>query len=168
MIENLEGEIWVPIYRNYEISNMGRVISNKRKVPILMKSYKQNRDYDLVHFRLNGKRLAKTIHRLVGLIFVKNIDPLKTTINHERGKDDNRAQSLSWMTYSENSKHGADNDLLHRGSKHYKTKLDEMQVRTIKSLKGEMRNKDLAKYFKVSHQNIGDIWYGISWGHITA
>ena len=167
MIENLEGEIWVPIFRHYCISNMGRVVSNKREVPIVMRTYKQNRGYHLVHFRIDGKRKALTVHRLVALIFLKNTDPSKVTVNHEFGKDDNRAQSLSWMTYSENSQHGADNDLLHRGTRHYKTTLDETQIRTIKSIGKELRQYQISDYFRVSRGNIGCILNGKSWGHVT-
>jgi len=168
MIENLEGEIWVPIFRYYSISNMGRVMSNKREVPIIMRTYLQNRNYHLVHFRIDGNRRCYTVHRLVAMIFLKNTDPLKVTVNHENGKDDNRAQSLSWMTYSENSRHGAENDFLHRGSKHWKTTLDEIQVKTIKSLVGELTRKQIANYFKISTASLGSIISGKSWGHVKA
>jgi hypothetical protein len=165
---NNELEVWVPIFRSYEISNLGRVKSNKREVPIILKTYRQNRDYHIVHLRIAGKRKALTIHRLVALIFLKNTDPLKTTVNHHNGKDDNRACSLSWMTYSENSQHGADNDLLMRGSRHHMTSLDESQVRTIKSLNGELKSKVIGKYFDISRQNVEDIWHGYTWKHIAA
>lgn len=167
MIENIEGEIWVQIFRDYQISNMGRVISNKGKTPLLMRTYLQNRDYHLIHVRINGMRKAYTIHRLVAMIFLKNIDPSKVTVNHENGKNDNRSKSLSWMTYSENSQHGADNDLLRRGSRHHMTSLDETQVRTIKSLKGEMKAKVIGGYFQISRQNVEDIWHGKTWRHVA-
>lgn len=165
-MNDLEGEIWVPIFRFYEISNMGRVRSLKREVHIIMRQYLNNRDYHLVHFRIDGRRIARTVHRLVADIFLKNIDPLKVTVNHERGKEDNRADSLSWMTYSENSRHGVEHGMLKRGSAHHKTTLDETQVRTIKSLNGQLSRKDIANYFKVSTSNIGDIMRGVSWGHV--
>lgn len=164
---DLDGEIWVPVFRDYEISNMGRVASSKGRNKRIIKSYPNNRGYHLIHPRINGRRVACTVHRLVALIFLKNINPLKVTVNHHFGKDDNRATSLSWMTYSENSQHGADNDLLHRGSKHYKTSLDETQVRTIKSLRGDIKTKYISEYFNVSSSNIGCIFRGQSWGHVS-
>jgi hypothetical protein len=166
MIKDLDGEVWVPIFRDYEISNMGRVLSNKRDVPIILKTYPNNRGYHIIHFRICGKRRALTVHRLVADIFLKNIDISKVTVNHERGKDDNRAESLSWMTYSENSRHGVENGMLKRGSSHYKTKLDEIQVKTIKSLNGQIKRKHIANYFKISLNNVGTIMTGKSWGHI--
>jgi hypothetical protein len=163
MIQAIEGEVWVPIFREYAISNMGRIISHKRIVPILMRTYKQNRNYDVIHIRINGGRRAFTVHRLVAMVFLKNIDPNKTTVNHENGKDDNRACSLTWMTQSENSTHGVDNGLLTHGSKSHKSKLDETQVLTIKSLYGQIKTRHIAKYFGVHVGTIGSIVRGKSW-----
>ena len=167
MIESLDGEIWVPIFRKYEISNMGRVKSLKREVEIIMNTYRNNRDYHLVHFRINGKRRAYTVHRLVALIFLKNIDPKKVTVNHNFGKDDNCATSLSWMTHSENSIHGVEHGLIKSGSKHHLAKLDESQVRTIKSLRGVFTEAKIAGYFKVSRGLINNINIGKSWARVN-
>lgn len=166
MIKDLDGEFWIPIFREYQISNMGRVLSNKRQVPIILKTYPNNRGYHLVHFRISGKRRALTVHRLVADIFLKNIDPTKTTVNHHFGKDDNRATSLSWMTQSENSTHAVHNGLLPRGVDSYLSSLDEVQVKTIKSLKGELTQRELSDYFKVGRGCINSIHRGQSWKHI--
>lgn len=164
-ITDLDGEVWVSIFRQYSISNMGRVMSLKREQPIIMKTYPNNRGYHLVHFRIDGKRRALTVHKLVAQIFVKNLDPKRITVNHHFGKDDNRASSLSWMTYSENSTHGAENGLIARGSQSVLSKLDEAQARTIRSLKGEISQYKLANYFKVSRGTIDNIQSGKSWRH---
>lgn len=167
-ITPIEGEVWVPIFRSYAISNMGRVKSNKWGYDILLKSYKNNRNYDCIDFRVNGRKKKSTVHKLVALIFVKNTDPLRITVNHNFGKDDNRASSLCWMTYSENTRHGVENGLIYRGAAHYAAQLDEMQVRTIKSLKSEFTQKAIADYFKVKVNIINSIYRGVAWKHITA
>lgn len=166
-VENLEGEIWVPIFRHYEISNMGRVVSNKWGYRLLMKTCKNNRNYDCIDFRVNGKKYKTTVHRMVALIFVNNLDPNRVTVNHENGKDDNRASSLSWMTYSENSQHGVENGYLHSGSSHYAAILDECQIRTIKSIGNELPRWAVARYFKVKPSYISNVVRGKSWKHIT-
>lgn len=161
--ENLEGEIWVPLLRDYEISNMGRVVSNKGRWPRIMRTYLTWKKYHIVHLRINDKRKAYTIHRLVALIFLKNIDPKKIEVNHDFGKDDNRAQSLSWMSPKENYKHATANLLHTHGSAHHKTTLDESQVKTIRSLKGHIGQREVSKYFNVSRSSIGNIMQGKSW-----
>lgn len=166
-MSDLELEVWVPIFRHYEISNMGRVRSLKRNVHIIMKQYLINSGYYIVHFRVGNRRIARTVHRLVADIFLKNIDPKKTTVNHEFGKSDNRASSLSWMTQVENSLHALSNGLLPRGTQSYLAKLDETQVKTIKSIGSSLTQLQLARYFKVSRSNIGSILSGKVWKHLT-
>lgn len=168
IIDPISDEVWVPIFRNYEISNMGRIKSNKWGYDILLKTYKNNRNYDCIDFRVNCKKKKSTVHKLVALIFLKNIDPKRITVNHHFGKDDNRAQSLSWMTYSENTRHGVDNGMIHRGVAHYASQLDEMQVRTIKSMRGELPYRVIADYFKVKINVIGAIMQGKAWKHLFA
>lgn len=166
VIDPIDGEVWVPIFRNYAISNMGRIKSNKYGYDRLLRTYKNNRNYDCVDFRVNGKGKKSTVHRLVALIFLKNTNPEKITVNHHFGKDDNRAESLSWMTYSENTKHGVENGLLHRGVKHYAATLDEVQVKTIKSMKREFPYKVIANHFKVKINVVGSIMQGKAWKHL--
>lgn len=165
--ENLEGEIWVPILRDYEISNMGRVVSNKGTWPRIMRTYLNNRGYHIIHLRINNKRIAYTIHRLVAMIFLKNINPLNTTVNHDVSKNDNRAQSLSWMTQSDNSIHGVLYGLLPKGSDSHLAILDELQVRTIKSLGNSLTQQKIASYFGVNHGTIGSILRGLTWKHVV-
>lgn len=162
-----DDEIWVSIFRDYLISNMGIVVSMKYGRPRVLKTYKNNRGYHCVDFMLNGNKIKKTVHRLVALIFVKNVDPLKNSVNHNLGdKNDNRASSLSWMTDSENTRHGVDNGLIHRGDKHYAALIDEMQARTIKSLKGQITQRKVADYFKIGKHVVSHIQRGYSWKHI--
>lgn len=165
---DLDGEIWVPLLRDYEISNMGRVVSNKGTYPRIMRTYLNNRGYHLVHLRINNKRIAYTVHRLVALIFLKNTDPSKTTVNHNVSKDDNRAGSLSWMTQSDNSLHGVTNGLLPKGVESYMSILDELQVKTIKSIKRGLTQQKIASYFRVNRGTIGSIIRGITWKHVSA
>lgn len=99
-------EIWKPIegFPNYEVSSYGRVYSRKRN--IVLKPYYDEWKYPRVDlFDANGRRCARSIHRLVAMAFIPN--PYnKPEVNHIHGdKDDNRVSELEWATRSENAKH---------------------------------------------------------------
>lgn len=164
---DLPGEIWVSIFRDYLISNMGRVASLKGRAIKLLKTYPNNRGYHLFHPRINNKRIAYTIHRLVALIFLNNTDPLRTEVNHYFGKNDNSAGSLSWMSPRENYIHAVDNRLYTHGVMHYKTTLDPLQVKVIRSLRGQMRQRKIAAYFRISTASVGVIALRKSWKHVA-
>lgn len=164
--EDLNAEIWVPIFRDYLISNMGRVSSSKGRTIQLLKTYPNNRGYHLFHPRINNKRIAYTIHRLVAQIFLKNIDPSKKTVNHHFGKDDNRATSLSWMTQVENTNHALATGLIRRGTDRPLATLDNTQVLTIRSLRDQIRHWRIAEYFKISRGTLDSIFSRKSWNHI--
>jgi len=86
---------------NYSISNRGRLWS-KKKNKFLKPSigrYKTITLYD------KKKTLNTSIHRLVALAFVANID-CKSEVNHKDGdKLNNEFYNLEWVTTSENNIH---------------------------------------------------------------
>lgn len=55
----------------------------------------------------------------------------------------------------------------HQGSTHYAAKLTEADVREMRSLFGRVPNKDLARRFGISPQNVSMIRTGRSWSHVT-
>lgn len=165
-MKDIDGEIWIPIFRNYAVSNMGRVKSFYKRQPRILKLGNNGNGYMFAGINIEGRRINYYVHRLVADLFLKNTDPLKKTVNHHNGKNDNTHSSLSWMTQSENSKHGVENGLLPKGNKSYLSILDELQVQVIKSLKGDLKQKQIANYFNVTPSNIGAIYRGKSWKHV--
>lgn len=105
-IENLDGEEWRPLteavdeslhkYKNYMVSNMGRVrLCNQEKII----------DIDDKHqLRLSHqqKKTAFSIWRLVALVFLPNLDD-KPDVNHiDSDYTNNHLTNLRWATKEEN------------------------------------------------------------------
>ena len=110
-IEDYEGR--------YQISNLGRVKSLKRKTfryiresSIIMKPLKGDGRYFQISLWKNGKDKKMYIHRLVGIYFIPNPDN-KPQVNHTDGNRlNNHVKNLEWSTGSENIKHAFDTGLI--------------------------------------------------------
>ena len=90
----------------YYVSKCGVIYSTYTKK--LMSPSPQSKDYLQTTFKYDdGFRRAKTVHQVVALQFVYNLDPTtKNQVNHKNGnKRDNRACNLEWTTNRENSRH---------------------------------------------------------------
>lgn len=116
-------EFWKPIpgIPDYDVSSFGRIRSwrtvghrdYRRKEPRTLKPTTDK--YGYVHIKLQrffgSKGISVTIHRLVAQSFVPNPENLEF-VNHQTGfKGDNRADGLTWVTKSENSRHAWANGL---------------------------------------------------------
>jgi len=108
IMENTQEEIWKDIagYEGlYQVSNLGRVMSFKKKSNSLLLSPSCSRGYLAVNLYINGNVKNPSIHRLVAIAFIPN--PLnKPCVNHIDGnKLNNKLSNLEWCTYSENELH---------------------------------------------------------------
>ena len=111
-IEKIEGEIFVLIkntkngeYKDYYISNMGRIWSNIRNK--LCTGEKTNNGYLRIGLVKNKEKTRFMIHQLVARHFIENKEN-KLQVNHINGiKDDNRVINLEWVTQTENNIHAA-------------------------------------------------------------
>ena len=107
-------EIWKDVQGyegQYQVSNLGRVKSLKRKLDngrsvnekILNSSGKKKTQYGYLMVALAGKTFR--VNRLVATAFIPNPDN-KPVVNHIDGdKENNRADNLEWATISENMLH---------------------------------------------------------------
>lgn len=116
-VEDLDGEIWKDIcdikgfeeFKDYQISNMGRVKSLKNWCEKLMKPRDEGHGYFQVGLtNINKEHKFFRVHRLVAFAFIPNDDPInKNEVNHiNEIKDDNRAENLEWCDRSYNVSYG--------------------------------------------------------------
>ena len=120
----METEIFktIPEFEDYQVSNLGRVISNKHGKGTFLKPQKDALGY--LHVRLypedarfgtypNGRgkvpKLEK-IHRLVALLFLDKPDSnVMWEVNHIDGdKENNNVTNLEWVTRQQNLQHSWD------------------------------------------------------------
>jgi hypothetical protein len=158
-------EIWKVIkeFPDYEVSDLGRVKSNKKGSGSRVSFLKHNdngRGYKQVSLRHSGVVKNMFVHRLVADAFI-DFDPLRLDINHINGvKDDNRLVNLERCNKHENMRHAYDTGLL----KAPNGKLSEYDVDIIRRMWhfGSHRNI-IANVFKISFAQISRIVNNQAW-----
>jgi len=177
-------EIWKDIegYEGcYQISNYGNVRALDRIVKVFHKKPHphirlrklkgmilipalQGYGYPQVSL-CNGTSKSYLIHKLVLNSFVGKNSGMDC--NHINGiKTDNRLENLEWCTRSENVQHAYDTGLSNKGETHSRAKLNELQARIIRRLKGDMFLKEVANIFRIDPTQVSNIQLKKSWKHI--
>lgn len=151
----------IPEFKDYRITNYGRVWSSKRgrflSGEILPNGYVR------ISLSVENKIKRFLLHRLVLMSFCPNLDCNELQVNHKNGiKDDNRLDNLEWCTPSENRYHSYNvlGNKAASGESHGMSKLKDIEVleirRKYESVKLESI-KSLSKEFNVSKRTIRDI-----------
>lgn len=148
----------------YQISNLGRIKSLRRKVvqsnsyeyvikEKILKQSKNTNGYLSITLNNNGKKRF-SVHRLVGTHFLNNPEN-KEQINHINGvKTDNRIGNLEWVTKSENQIHAYKSGLAFVKKKF--SKKDAINIR-LEYKKSKTTYNKLAKKYNTSRKTIFNI-----------
>lgn len=101
----MENFINIKGYKEYFISNLGRVLSVKRGKKRFLKPAINGKGYLFVRLYKNGKTKTIQIHQLVAMAFLNHApNGMQTVINHKNFvKTDNRLDNLEVTTNRENS-----------------------------------------------------------------
>jgi len=172
-------EIWkiIPNTKGfYLVSNLGNVKSLKKNASsggVILKLHLHPKGYYRIGiFYENGKRITKSVARLVAENFIPNSEN-KPQINHINGiKTDNKITNLEWVTNQENMDHSI-KILKYRNWKHVIgencnfNQLTENQVKQIPELLKSHTALDISKMFNVSPTTITEITSGRSWKHLN-
>jgi len=150
-------EIWKDIegYNGvYQVSNLGRVMSFKRKIPAIM-TLTDNRGYKMVAMRLLGSSQHRYVHRLVAAAF---IGPNNLDVNHkDLDKANNCLPNLEYVSEQENTRHARSlrGNWSAFGERNRNTKLTyEDLVQACKLLISGTPRKEIAKKFKITYDGV--------------
>ena len=100
-------EIWKPIlgFDDYEVSNQGRVRSNKRSTPHILKPSPQRSGHLQLWLRKDGKTHAVRVHRLVLEAFAGECPDGCVGTHKDNDPTNNHIDNLLWDTQSNNILH---------------------------------------------------------------
>lgn len=118
---------------------------------------------------IDGRQVRRLVHRMVAQAFIPNPNDLPQ-INHKDGnKLNNRVENLEWVTPQENSQHsyGAGLSVSRKGDLHGMCKLSPDDIAEIRSLRGIVTQRELAKRFGVAQSHISRIMIGRRWKHVA-
>lgn len=166
---NKENWLWIINFEElYQVSDQGRVRSfNKNKNGKIMWHNKNQKGYNIVELRKNGKRYCRQVHRLVMETF-KGESELQ--VNHKDGnKDNNSLENLEYLTAKENVHHAWKTGLckVKKGEENHASILKERDVIEIKHMLNlNIRPIKIAKVYEVDETTISNINIGKTWRNI--
>lgn len=177
----------IPLFSDYEISNLGRVRTKKRKIRythsitknehfretterFLKIHFNNLSGYKFVQLYSKKKMFNKTIHRLVAETFISKSEfQYFDVVNHKDGnKHNNIAENLEWCTDKYNHEHATITGLKAKGDKIGSSKLNDNAVCAIKYfLNKGLSHSELSIAFNISRPTISLIAEGKAWKHIS-
>lgn len=167
-------EAWRPVVGyegEYQVSNLGRVMSLKNNVPKLLRSRVNRRGYVQICLCKDNQKRYFSVHKLVLTAFVSERPP-GMVINHKDGNKANNALSnLEWVTQAENIDHshnvllnGYSTPPTYFGENHPGARYTVEQIREIRRLHAEgVSASKLATRFGGAKSTIKRIFNNETW-----
>jgi len=112
-----KSEVWKshPDIPGLQVSTLGRVrtldkmVSNGKGMRLVkghvLNPFVSNSGYVRMNFRVNGKRVNKSVHRLVAQTFIENPNNLPQVNHKDCDRANNNVENLEWCTASYNSQY---------------------------------------------------------------
>lgn len=166
-INNLPGEIWreIPEYKDYEISNYGRVISELKNTPrILAKNIICNR-YRVRLYKRENLSKSESVGRLVASIFIREPKENEVLFYRDGNPLNDHVSNIGWKTKSESVRTARNRHRYsHKGESNGMAKLGNLQVKEIRILleKGNPVKK-ISEDYGVSVDTVRRIKNGLTW-----
>ena len=159
-IEYMEEYRPIPGFEDYHVSNLGNVISYKRKTPRRIKPQKWNRDYRMLVIYRDGKPHWRLLHVCVMLAFVGPC-PEEQCVRHLDGDPSNNVlTNLAYGTLADNQQ-----DRIGHGT--YGMKLNVRKVKVIRGLhKCGFKIKRIAEIFGINRLNVRRILRYQAWANV--
>ena len=157
----------VPGYDDYEVSNLGRVISYKYGRSKLLQIGPFDNGYCTVTLSKNGIEKARRVSELVLTTFIGPCPKGKETSHLNGNSKDDRLKNLAWETHLENMNRGIKYNTNQQGEKNGNAKLTEEDILKIKNLikQGYIQGY-IAGMFNVSDSRISKIKHERTWVNI--
>lgn len=164
----VEGEVWKDVkgYEgHYQVSNLGRIKSFKRKEPrIFSRKLGAERRHLVISLLKNGLKLQKLIHRIVLETFIGPCPENMEACHNDGNPLNNKLNNLRWDTHKNNELDRIRHGTWGEGEKHSRAKLKQYAVDFIRAafLDG-MSLKTLAAIFNVREDHISTICNERAW-----
>ena len=102
ILKDVDEELFKRIdgFDNYSISNFGNIKNSKTNKILQQSNHKQG--YKLVNLKKDGKWKIFTVHRLVAIAFLENLDNKKVIDHIDNNPANNNVRNLRWCSQKDN------------------------------------------------------------------
>lgn len=155
----------IPNFPNYLADTDGNIYTllTKSGRPRMLKQVKHHTGYFVVTLTKDKKQALKSVHRLILETFTGKCPPWMQACHNDGNKCNNAVSNLRWDTAINNQKDREKHGTKSEGEKNDRSKLNYLQVRIIKSLKGDIPIKELGNIFGISFSVVSKIQLNQLW-----
>lgn len=157
-----------PRYPEYSVSDAGRVARTFANAPPQVLTPILSKDgYHRIQVTLAGRRRKVFVHTWVAETWRGPRPSPRHQVRHRNTKRaDNRADNLLWGTPQDNADDRTRDGNTVRGERHYRAKLTEDNIRSIRAPPANPNKAEVARQYGVSDVLIGLILKRRVWTHV--